>query len=455
MMRPLMLSELLEPLQAQLVGDDIQISGVTTDSRQIKDGDLFVALKGECFDGHDFLEKAAAAGASAALVSRDSEQSLSQLKVDDTQQALGLLGAHNRSMYQGPLVAITGSSGKTSVKNMLRSVFSQKGQTLATAGNFNNEIGVPLTLLELAPDVQYAVVEMGAGKAGDITWLCELGRPTVSVLLTVMPAHLETFGTVDDIASAKGEIFDGLGAGDHAVINADLPWAQRWRERAGAASVIDFARQKSAAITASEVQLLGLDGIRFTLQTPLGDMNVELKLPGEHNVINAMASTAVGIACGLDLTEIKAGLELVESTPGRLARSVAPSGAMVIDDCYNANPGSVRAAISALSGCEGQRTLILGAMRELGSTSASLHRDMGEAAREAGIEQFIGVGEELRGAVSAFGEGGIWFADCESAIDALVNEFGAGDVVLIKGSRGARMERVLQALLARNSEEKD
>ncbi|MEM8564431.1 MAG: UDP-N-acetylmuramoyl-tripeptide--D-alanyl-D-alanine ligase, partial [Pseudomonadota bacterium] len=307
MMRPMMLSELLGPLQAELLGDDLQISGVTTDSRQIEHGDLFVALQGERFDGHDFLDGAISGGASAALVNRVSEASLSQLKVEDTQRALGLLGGFNRSMYEGPLIAITGSSGKTSVKNMLYSVFSQEGQTLATAGNFNNEIGVPLTLLGLAPGVQYAVVEMGAGKAGDITWLCELGRPTVSVLLTVMPAHLETFGTVEDIAAAKGEIFDGLGAGDHAVINADLPWADSWRERAGAATVVDFASKRPAAITAGDVQLLGLEGIRFTLKTPIGSVTVRLKLPGEHNVINAMASTAVALACGLDLSQIQLG----------------------------------------------------------------------------------------------------------------------------------------------------
>ena len=303
-------------------------------------------------------------------------------------------------------------------------------------------------LLRLEPGVEYAVVEMGAGKVGDISWLCELGRPTVSLLLTVMPAHLQGFGTLEDIANAKGEIFDGLGQGDCAVINADLPWAASWRERAGAASVIDFGLEKSAAITASDVRPLGVKGVSFTAITPAGSMAVTLALPGVHNVANALATTAVALACGLDLTQIRSGLEAVQPTAGRLATAYSPVGSTVIDDCYNANPGSVRAAISMLAGCEGRRTLVLGAMRELGPGSEALHREIGEYARAAGIERFWGVGPELQVAVDAFGSDACWFADCESAIDATAGEFNSDDTVLVKGSRGARMERVLHALLA-------
>ena len=225
MMRTLTLAELVAPLKARLVGADCSFSGVAIDSRKVAPGDLFVALEGERVDGHRFVEQAAAAGAVAALVSAVHELPLPQLLVADTQQGLGRLGACNRQLYQGPLVAITGSSGKTTVKNMVHAVLSRGGLTLATQGNFNNELGVPLTLLRLAPEHRFAVVEMGAAGAGHIRWLCELGRPTVSMLLNAMAAHLEGFGSIEGVAAAKGEIYDGLGAGDTAIVNADQPWA--------------------------------------------------------------------------------------------------------------------------------------------------------------------------------------------------------------------------------------
>ncbi|MEE4144255.1 MAG: UDP-N-acetylmuramoyl-tripeptide--D-alanyl-D-alanine ligase [Halieaceae bacterium] len=448
MMRPFSLAELETPLQAQLVGADREFIGVSTDSRQLHRGDLFVALRGEHFDGHDYLDQVAAAGAVAALVSEPADGALPQLRVADTLRALGRLGACNRALFKGPLVAITGSSGKTTVKNMVRAVLAQRGRTLATEGNLNNEIGVPLTLLALEPGVEFAVVEMGAARAGDIAWLCELGRPSVALLLNAMPAHLQGFGSVDDVAAAKGEIFDGLGEGDCAVINADMPWADDWRRRAGAAAVLDFGLTAPAAITAADVQSRGTAGVSFTAITPGGELRVNLALPGGHNVANALAAIAVGLACGLRLDEIGAGLETVQPTSGRLAAAVSPAGATVIDDCYNANPGSVRAAIDMLAGCEGRRTLVLGAMRELGPTSETLHRDIGAYARTAGLDRFWGVGPELQGAVDSFGAGGRWFADCETAIDAIGAEFGAADTVLVKGSRSTRMERVLHALLA-------
>jgi UDP-N-acetylmuramoyl-tripeptide--D-alanyl-D-alanine ligase len=270
----------------------------------------------------------------------------------------------------------------------------------------------------------------------------------VALLLNAMPAHLQGFGSVDDVAAAKGEIFDALGEGDCAVINADLPWAPAWRERAGAATVLDFGLVAPAAISAREVQSKGTRGVTFTALTPQGELPVSLSLSGVHNVANALAATAVGLACGLRLEEIGAGLETVRPTAGRLASSVSAAGVTVIDDCYNANPGSVRAAIDMLAGCEGRRTLALGVMLELGPDSEALHRQVGEYAAAAGIDRFWGVGSELQCAVDGFGRGGRWFADCETAIKALGGQFETGDVVLVKGSRGARMERLLHALLA-------
>lgn len=448
MMRPMSLAELQAPLAARLHGADGEFFGVSTDSRSLRQGDLFVALHGANFDGHDYVAGLAGSGAAAVLVSAPVAGPLPQLRVADTQRALGLLGGYNRQLYKGPLVAITGSSGKTTVKNMVHAVLSRRGETLATEGNFNNEIGVPLTLLRLHPGVEFAVVEMGAARAGDIAWLCELGRPTVALLLNAMPAHLEGFGSVDGVATAKGEIFDGLGEGDCAVINADQVWAREWRKRAGPATVLDFALQQPAAITARDIQAKGTEGVGFTVSSPAGEMAIRLPLPGVHNVANALAAVAVGLACELSLIEIRDGLESLQPVDGRLRAVRAPLGFTVIDDCYNANPGSVRAAIDLLAGCQGRRTLVLGAMRELGAESAALHRDMGEHARAAGIDRLWGVGPELEECVDVFGAGGSFFPDRDAALSSLRDQFEPGDTVLVKGSRSAGMELILHALLA-------
>ena len=446
MMRSWLLSELEEPLQGYRSGADGMVAGVSIDSRSVRAGDLFVALRGENFDGHDYLKQVEEAGAVAALVSLDGETKLPTIRVDNTQKALGLLGAHNRSFFEGSVIAITGSGGKTTVKNMVNAVLSQRGSTLATAGNFNNEIGVPLTLLELAPEHEFAVVEMGAARVGDISWLVKLGRPSVAVLLNAMPAHLESFGSVEDVASAKGEIFDGLGGADVAIINADQPWAEQWRRRAGEARILDFSLIKPAAISAVDIETRGFAGSRFIAKTPLGDFPVNLQLPGKHNVANALAAIAVGIACDLSVSEIQQGLACTAPVAGRIVTTPAESGALLVDDCYNAQPGSVKAAIDLLVEAQGRRTLVLGAMKELGPDSESLHIDVALYAKASGIEQLWGVGAELQSAVKAFGEGGNYFSDRESAIDFLAGAFSQGDTVLVKGSRSAGMETVLAAL---------
>ena len=445
MMRPMTLSELAAPLSATLLGSDRTFTGVSTDSRSIAAGDLFVALAGENFDGHAYLQQVAAAGAVGAVVSKPANTDLSLLQVDDSQRALGLVGAYNRALYEWPLVAVTGSSGKTSVKNMISAILSRRGETLATEGNFNNEVGVPLTLLRLEPRHQFAVVEMGAARGGDIAWLCQLGKPTIAMVLNAMAAHLDGFGSVEDVAVAKGEIYDGLGASDIAVINADQPWAAQWRERAAPARIIDFATERPAVVTAQKIIGRGIDGTSFTAVTPLGEFEVALAVPGRHNVANALAAIAVGVACELQPQEIAAGLANVRAVGGRLATRFTAAGTTVIDDCYNANPGSVRAAIDLLASCPGRRTLVLGEMRELGPGSMELHRQMGEYASTRGIDRFWGVGSALASAVSAFGHGGTLFEDRQEAITAVPSSFEVDDTVLIKGSRGAGMELVLAA----------
>ncbi len=447
MMRPFALSELQLPLAAQLHGPDREIIGVSTDSRTLRRGDLFVALRGANFDGHAYGAQVQSAGATAVLVSAPAPGSLPQLRVADTLLALGKLGAFNRALFSGPLVAITGSSGKTTVKNMVHAVLSRRGETLATEGNFNNEVGVPLTLLRLRPEVQFAVVEMGAAAAGHIDYLCSLARPTVALLLNAMPAHLEGFGSVEGVAAAKGEIFDRLGEYDVAVINADQPWAKQWRKRAAAATVLDFGLEQAAAISARDIQSRGVEGVSFTASTPVGDMAMRLALPGVHNVSNALAAVAVGLACDISLLEIRDGLESLQPVDGRLRAMRSSQGVVVIDDCYNANPGSVRAAIDMLAACPGQRTLVLGAMLELGANSSALHREVGEYALAAGIERLWGVGPELEVSVNAFGSNGRYFENRAAAVSALPGQFGAGDTVLVKGSRSAGMEQILRALL--------
>ncbi len=446
MMRHWSLEELEMPLQAHLLGRNAVAEGFSTDSRNLRPGEVFVALSGERFDGHAYLDQVADKGAVGAVVSRDVNTPLSLLRVQDTQRALGKLGRLNRDLFAGPLVAVTGSSGKTSVKNMLSAIFARQGETLATEGNFNNEIGVPLTLLRLAPEHRFAVVEMGAAKPGDIDYLCQLGRPDIAVLTNAMPAHLEGFGSIDAVAATKGEIFERLGEQGVAVINADSPYADLWRERAGEAQVVEFGLSPTAAVRAQDIRE-NASGPTFTLVTEQGEVVVQLSVLGKHNVFNALAAAAAALAAGVSLADIRLGLESVTAVAGRMQRHTLASGAVVVDDCYNANPGSVRAAIDWLASNPGRRILVLGWMAELGADSERLHAEVGAAAKAAGIDELWGAGPEVAPAITAFGEGGRWFESREALLVGIDPQLTDGDTVLIKGSRSAGMEAVLSQLL--------
>lgn len=451
MMRAMSLSELASQMQGQLVGADATFEGVSTDSRSITPGQLFVALQGDHFDGHDYLTQVHESGAVAALVSRPVDLDLPQLCVADTQIALGQLGAFNRSLFEGDLVAITGSCGKTSVKNMLRAILEPVAATLSTQGNFNNEIGVPLTLLELNAGHRYAVVEMGAAGAGHIAYLCQLGQPRVALLLNAQPAHLEGFGSVDQVASAKGEIFTAVAARADgvAVINADSSYAAQWRELAGSAQVIEFGFG-GASVTARDLDERGLQGSQFVLSTPEGEIPVRLSLPGRHNVGNALAAAAGALVLGIPLRDIARGLASVQAEPGRLDAHRAASGARIIDDSYNANPGSVKAAVDLLAQTPGERILVLGAMGELGPEADALHAEVGAYARNAGIEQCWLLGEGTRPTAVAFGPQAKLMAGHMELASALAAVLTPDSVVLVKGSRSAGMEAVVAALLQRN-----
>jgi UDP-N-acetylmuramoyl-tripeptide--D-alanyl-D-alanine ligase len=452
-MRDFSLNELCAPLAATAVSGDAVISGVSTDSRSVAAGDLFVALQGPNFDGHAFIAAAAERGARAAVVSDGEDRDLPTLRVDDTCAALGRLAAYNRALFTGRLLAITGSCGKTTVKNLLAAILEQRGATLATAGNLNNEIGVPLTLLRLAPEHRFAVVEMGAARAGDIRYLCSLAKPDVSLLLNAMPAHLEGFGSVDAVARAKGEIFEALEGGGTAVINADSEYAGLWRQLAGDSRTLSFGLSEQAGVGASAIEERGLAGSRFRLRTPGGSVTAELALPGIHNVINALAAAAAACAVGVDMDAIARGLAAARPVAGRLCSREGVGGVTVIDDSYNANPGSVHAAIDLLATHAGRRVLLLGSMAELGADSDALHRETGRYAADRGIEIFCCVGAGAEAAVEGFGAGGEAYANRESLLARLPGRFGAGDVVLVKGSRSAGMEVIVNALLDQPGEE--
>jgi UDP-N-acetylmuramoyl-tripeptide--D-alanyl-D-alanine ligase len=445
-MRSYSLSELREPLDARVLGVDARFNAVSTDSRSIQSGDLFVALTGENFDGHRFIEQVSASGASAAVVSGAGPFPLPSLQVRDTRLALGQLGALNRLQFAGEVIAITGSSGKTTVKNMLYAILQHCGETLATAGNYNNEIGLPLTLLQLQTQHQYAVLEMGASRAGDIHYLCDLALPTVTVLLNALPAHLQGFGSVDGVAKAKGEILSALQGKGTAVFNADSEYAPLWRELAANSKSLEFGFAEDAAVRADKIESLGADGSRFLLKTPAGELEVELPLPGRHNIANALAATAAALAAGAKLEQIREGLAGLVAAPGRLHKLTTATGATVFDDSYNANPGSMRAAIDVLADTEGRQWLVLGAMGELGEASEALHAEVGRYALAQGIDKLWATGADAVAAVSAFGDQGRFFDTREQLSQELLNQVATGDVVLVKGSRSAAMELVIEVL---------
>jgi UDP-N-acetylmuramoyl-tripeptide--D-alanyl-D-alanine ligase len=430
-------------------GADVRFMAVSTDTRTIQQGDLFIALKGENFDGAKFVAQAAQAGAVAAVVNADSVIDGSPcplIRVPDTRIALGKLAAHWRSQFDIPLVAITGSNGKTTVKEMLsailRSATGSEETVLATQGNFNNDIGMPLTLLKLRAQHRYAVIEMGMNHFGEIDYLTHLARPNVAVVNNATGAHLQGLGSIEGVARAKGEIFAGLVSDGTAVINADDTHAALWRKLADKHRVFDFALGNAAAVKGKWV-VQGFGGA-IQARTPAGEMKLVLQVPGEHNARNALAAATAALALHVPLTTIVKGLEAFGGVAGRLQRKQALHGAVVIDDTYNANPASMHAALEVLAQASGKRIFVLGDMGELGDDAVQFHHEIGVAARELGIERMFALGAMSAGAVSEFGAGAQHFADIEALQTALEKEMDAQTTVLVKGSRFMKMERVVR-----------
>lgn len=425
------------------------LRALAIDSRATRPGDLFVALRGEHADGHDFVESAAKMGAIAAVVERPVTASVPCLSVTDAVAAMTEIAAENRSRFKGRLVAITGSCGKTTVKEMCAEIFGRAGNTVATAGNLNNELGVPLTLSRLNDDTEFAVVEMGAAGPGHIAHLCAFARPNVSTVLNAMEAHLQGFGSVADVAQMKAEIFDALSVDGTAVLALDQPWSDAWRSRIAArhAQVTTYSMADSDAdVFASELADHGLSGTEFTLRVFGRSRRFTLPLPGRHNVANALAAASLAASADVALDAIVHGLTSTKMPASRLRAEALKDGTTLIDDSYNANPGSVRAAIDVLAGMAGRRTLLLGAMLELGAKSDQWHREMGQRARDAGIDRLIALGDEAKAAADGFGPQAGFFADRDQLVCTLGELLENSDAILVKGSRGVAMESLVADL---------
>ncbi|MBP0946346.1 UDP-N-acetylmuramoyl-tripeptide--D-alanyl-D-alanine ligase [Pseudomonas alliivorans] len=448
MFKPLTFSELVAPLNARLAGRDCSFDGVSTDSRAIVPGQLFIALTGPRFDGHEYLDQVAAKGAVGALVESEVPGSnLPQLVVLDTRKALAQLGAMNRNAFvDRPVAAVTGSSGKTTVKEMLASILRTRGSVLATRGNLNNELGVPLTLLELGAEHAAAVIELGASRVGEIAFTVSLTKPHVVILTNAGTAHVGEFGGPDRIVEAKGEIIEGLDAKGTAVLNLDDKAFPIWRLRAGDRKVLTFALSNvDADLHASELHRDERGCPGFMLHSPSGSAQVQLNLLGTHNVTNALAAAAAACALGVSLDGIVEGLNNVQPVKGRAVPHIASNGMRVIDDTYNANPSSVNAAVDLLTSFPGRTVLVLGDIGELGEWAEQGHHDVGAYAKDK-VSALYAVGPLMTHAVSAFGPHARHFITQAELIEALGAEQDKNTTLLIKGSRSAAMENVVAAL---------
>ena len=432
---------------ARYPGQDLEFTGCSTDSRTINRGELFIAIKGEYFDGHEFVEIAGRRGACAALVEKKVATCLPLLEVDNTRQAMGRLAHHWRKSFAVPVIAVTGSNGKTTVKEMLVSILRLQAPVLATKGNLNNDIGVPLTLFGLGEEHRYAVIEMGANHPGEILWLSHITQPTVALITQCAPAHLEGFGTIEGVARSKAEIYSGLGKNGIAVINSDDDFAELWRSGTKSIRQISFGLNKDADILAHSITpCTGTDGTDFVICTPAGEIDISLKLPGQHNVMNALAAAACATGLGIGLEVMREGLQTIKPVKGRLERKPGLNRSIVIDDTYNANPVSLAAALKVVKPFAGKHWLALGDMGELGAAAEELHAEAGKIAKQSGIERLFAVGPLSSAAVRTFGAGAQHFADITHLLKQVRSEITPDVTILVKGSRAMQMERVVRGL---------
>ena len=444
------LSEVAAATQGRVIGADVVFTRVGTDSRTVQSGDLFVALRGEHFDGHAYASECIKMGAAAVMLDQQAamEGVGPAVLVPDTRLGLGQLASHWRDKFNIPFAAITGSNGKTTVKEMLASILriaaGQEERVLSTQGNLNNDIGLPLTLLRLRAEHRFAVVEMGMNHEGEISYLTRLGKPTVALVNNATLAHLGGLGSVEAIARAKGEIFEGLAENGTAIINADDVFADFWRGLAAQRQILTFGLKNKADVNAK--YKLGTDSSELLLQTPQGEKHVLLPAAGLHNVSNALASTAAALAMNVSLADIAQGLAAFGGVKGRLQHKPGFNHALVIDDTYNANPASMKAAIDVLAARSGTRLLVLGDMGELGADEGQLHTEIGNYARHSGIDGLYTLGTLSREMTNAFGSNAQHHESPEALADELKRHMNNSTTVLVKGSRFMRMERVVNLI---------
>jgi UDP-N-acetylmuramoyl-tripeptide--D-alanyl-D-alanine ligase len=432
-------------VNGRLHGADRAFNGVSTDTRTLTQGELFVALQGPNFDGCDYVGQAHDKGAAGALVPRLVDEAIAQIAVEDSRRALGELGAAWRQQLSPIVVGITGSNGKTTLKELTAACLATAAPTLATQGNLNNDIGMPLMLTRIEEHHRFAVLEMGANHGGEIAYLTALARPDIVAITNAGDAHLEGFGSREGVARGKGEILCGETRPKVAILNADDHYFEYWSKLVEDTQLITFGIDADADVHARNIAAAN-GGSRFDLHLPGGDIEVTLALSGRHNVRNACAAAAIATAVGVDIADIKSGLESVQPVEGRLRRIAGIGGMTIYDDSYNANPVSVAAAAEFFAALPGHNVIVLGDMGELGDDAARLHAETGAKVRDAGIPRLLGIGELSRITVEAFGEGASWHADVDDLAARLKSELTEGMNVLVKGSRFMRMERVVDRL---------
>jgi UDP-N-acetylmuramoyl-tripeptide--D-alanyl-D-alanine ligase len=427
-----------------------EFHGISIDSRTLKPDNLFVAIAGMHVDGHDFIDQAYKNGASAALVTRHVESPLPQLKVSDITEALGKLSAAWRQQFDLPVIAVTGSNGKTTLKNMIAAIMvaachDNTNQVLATQGTLNNHLGLPLTLARLSREHRYAVVELGMNHFGEIEYLTHMARPQVAIITNAAACHLEGVGDVEGVARAKAEIFSGLASNGIAVLNRDDAFFTFWLESLGQRHYLTFGFHPDADI--SVIPRGTTEAGHIAMRTPKGNLDINLPLLGHHNIQNALAAVAATLVIGIDPDAIKKGLESIQPAPGRLQLHILPNGVKIIDDTYNANPFSLQAAVNTLATFAGKKILVLGDMKELGGEAKTLHYQAGQAIRQAGIDYLFTYGELSASTAQAFGEGAYHFSEQDKLVNALKPFLYNQTTILVKGSRSMRMEKVVSGLV--------
>ncbi len=450
MMIEMTLSEIAACVTGTLIGEDVLVNGVSIDTRTLKNRQLYIAIEGKNFDGHNFIELAEQAGASAVLTHKKLETNLPQIVINDTQLALAELSGAWREKMALKVIGVTGSNGKTTTKEMLAAILSVNNSVLFTQGNLNNEIGVPVTLLKLSPEHRFAVIEMGANHTGEIAYTSRFAKADVVIITNVGAAHLEGFGDVNGVARAKGEIIETLNPNGVAVLNADDAFFDYWQNIAGSRKIITFGIENVADVFAKniDVKIENRQFVtRFDLETNGEKISINLPLAGNHNVLNALAATAATLAFGISLEQIKQGLETMSPVNGRLQLLCGRLGNWIINDTYNANTASLKAALDILDKCGGEHWVILGAFGELGDDTERLHFEIGETLKNYGVKRLFAVGELTQQTVAAFGENAQHFSSQTELLAALIPELTGNETILIKGSRSQRMENITNALV--------